>query len=74
MARPVNPSLISQDRLTKQMSDVLSLREKVAQAELAARSYGIVAAAVAQSGEVAVAKVAKLKSKPRRNGTHARPQ
>lgn len=71
MAKPANQSLISQDRLTKQMSDVISLRERVAQAELAARSYGIVAAA-AQSGEVA--KVAKPKSKPRRNITHARSQ
>jgi len=74
MAKPVNQGLVSQDRLTKQMSDVISLREKVAQAELAARSYGIVVAAAAESGEAEVAKVAKLKTKPRRNVTHVRPQ
>ena len=73
MPKPANQSLISQDRLTEQMSDVISLRERVAQAELAARSYGITAAA--QNGEVAKVanKVAKLKIKPRRNVTPARP-
>jgi hypothetical protein len=71
MIKPANQSQISQDRLTRQMSDVISLRERVAQAELAARSFGIVAVA-AQSGEPAES--AKLKNKPRRNITPARPQ
>ncbi len=58
MTKPANQSLISQDRLTRQMSDVISLREKVAQAELAARSFGIVAAAAAAAQSDEVAKVA----------------
>lgn len=33
-------TLISEDRLRRLMSDVISLREQVAQAELAARTYG----------------------------------
>jgi hypothetical protein len=35
--------LITQAQLTRQMSEVISLREKVAQAELAAQCYGITA-------------------------------
>jgi len=53
--------LVSQDQLAKQMSDVISLRERVAQAELAAHLYGITAA---QNGEVA-----ELKSTLRPNIT-----
>jgi len=33
--------LISESRLMRQMSEVISLREKVAQAELAALRYGV---------------------------------
>jgi len=53
MTKPVEQRLVSQDQLTKQMSDVISLREKVAQAELAAHAFGITAA---QSFEVAIKK------------------
>jgi hypothetical protein len=56
--------LVSQDQLAKQMSDVISLRERVAQAELAAHLYAITAA---RKGEVP--EVAKLKSKLRPNIT-----
>jgi hypothetical protein len=43
-------SSISKAKLIRQMSEVISLREKVAQAELAARSYGLT---IDQSGEEA---------------------
>jgi hypothetical protein len=44
MTKPINQRPASQDHLAKQMSEVISLREKVAQAELAAHLYGITAA------------------------------
>ena len=44
MTKPTDQRLVSQDQLTKLMSDVISLREKVAQAELAAHAFGITAA------------------------------
>jgi hypothetical protein len=44
MTKPINPRPVSQDHLAKQMSEVISLREKVAQAELASNLYGITAA------------------------------
>ncbi len=36
-----NPPIIPESRLARQMSDVISLREKVAQAELVAHRYGL---------------------------------
>lgn len=41
MAKPADQRTVSQDELTRQMSEVISLREKVAQAELAMHLYGI---------------------------------
>lgn len=40
MANATDPRLISQERLFQQMSEVISLREQVAQAELAAHVFG----------------------------------
>ncbi len=50
MRKPADQRVVTQDKLTRQMSDVISLREKVAQAELAAHLYGVIAA---DSGEPA---------------------
>ena len=50
MRKPADQRVVTQDQLTRQMSEVISLREKVAQAELAAHAYGI---AGAQNGEIA---------------------
>jgi hypothetical protein len=44
MAKSINQRPVSQDHLAKQMSEVISLREKVAQAELVAHLYGITVA------------------------------